>query len=82
MNSLRLTISLLALAFTPLAHGAVKSVVLVHGAFADDSGWKPVARAKRSLRQGKADRGQSGLAISVTRMRCRIQSSLHYRILS
>jgi len=43
MNSLRLTVSLLALAFTPLAHGAVKSVVLVHGAFADGSGWKPVA---------------------------------------
>jgi pimeloyl-ACP methyl ester carboxylesterase len=27
----------------PLAHAAVKSVVLVHGAFADGSGWKPVA---------------------------------------
>jgi pimeloyl-ACP methyl ester carboxylesterase len=26
-----------------VTHGAVKSVVLVHGAFADGSGWKPVA---------------------------------------
>jgi pimeloyl-ACP methyl ester carboxylesterase len=26
-----------------LAHGAVKNVVLVHGSFADGSGWKPVA---------------------------------------
>src|SRR5262245_66278795 len=25
------------------AHAAVKTVVLVHGAFADGSGWKPVA---------------------------------------
>lgn len=43
MNSLRLTLSLLALTFAPLAHGAVKSVVLVHGAFADGSGWKAVS---------------------------------------
>jgi pimeloyl-ACP methyl ester carboxylesterase len=28
---------------TSLAHAAVKSVVLVHGAFVDGSGWKPVA---------------------------------------
>jgi pimeloyl-ACP methyl ester carboxylesterase len=43
MNSFRLAASLLALAFATLAHGAVKNVVLVHGAFADGSGWKPVA---------------------------------------
>jgi pimeloyl-ACP methyl ester carboxylesterase len=43
MNHLRLTALLLALAFGSLAHGAVKSVVLVHGAFADGSGWKAVA---------------------------------------
>src|SRR5215469_18140672 len=43
MNSLRLTLCLLSLAFASLAHGAVKNVVLVHGAFADGSGWKPVA---------------------------------------
>ena len=33
----------LGLAFASVSHGAVKSVVLVHGAFADGSGWKPVA---------------------------------------
>jgi pimeloyl-ACP methyl ester carboxylesterase len=42
MNSLRLVAPLLALAFASLAHGAVKNVVLVHGAFADGSGWKAV----------------------------------------
>ncbi|MBV8146774.1 MAG: alpha/beta hydrolase [Gammaproteobacteria bacterium] len=43
MKSRRLTLCCLALAFAPLAHGAVKNVVLVHGAFADGSGWKAVA---------------------------------------
>ena len=43
MNSLGFAVSLLALAFASLAHGAVKNVVLVHGAFADGSGWKAVA---------------------------------------
>ena len=43
MSSLRLSLSLIALAFASLAHGAVKNVVLVHGAFADGSGWKAVA---------------------------------------
>jgi pimeloyl-ACP methyl ester carboxylesterase len=43
MNSGRLLLSLLGLAFVSLAHGAVKNVVLVHGAFADGSGWKAVA---------------------------------------
>jgi pimeloyl-ACP methyl ester carboxylesterase len=42
MKPLALTISLLCAILTPWAHAAVKSVVLVHGAFADGSGWKPV----------------------------------------
>jgi len=33
----------LGIALTSLAHGAVTNVVLVHGAFADGSGWEPVA---------------------------------------
>ena len=33
----------LGIALAPVSHGAVKNVVLVHGAFADGSGWKPVA---------------------------------------
>ena len=33
----------LATAWAAVAHAAVTSVVLVHGAFADGSGWKPVA---------------------------------------
>ena len=36
-------IAALSIAFAASAHSAVKSVVLVHGAFADGSGWKPVA---------------------------------------
>jgi pimeloyl-ACP methyl ester carboxylesterase len=32
-----------ALAVSSPAHAAVKTIVLVHGAFADGSGWKPVA---------------------------------------
>src|SRR5262250_3087642 len=32
-----------ALAASAPAHAAVKTIVLVHGAFADGSGWKPVA---------------------------------------
>src|SRR5262249_35329022 len=32
-----------ALATSLPAHAAVKTIVLVHGAFADGSGWKPVA---------------------------------------
>jgi len=36
-------IALLGLAFTSVSQAAVTSVVLVHGAFADGSGWKPVA---------------------------------------
>jgi pimeloyl-ACP methyl ester carboxylesterase len=40
----RLSIGLFAtMGLATLAHAAVTSVVLVHGAFADGSGWKPVA---------------------------------------
>ena len=35
--------ALLGLVSVPAAESAVKNVVLVHGAFADGSGWKPVA---------------------------------------
>ncbi len=43
MNHLRFATVSVALVFASLAHGAIKNVVLVHGAFADGSGWKPVA---------------------------------------
>ena len=43
MNNRRIAFCVLALALVSLAHAAVKNVVLVHGAFADGSGWKPVA---------------------------------------
>ncbi len=43
MKKLLLAVTVLGMALAPLAHAAVKSVVLVHGAFADGSGWKPVA---------------------------------------
>jgi hypothetical protein len=33
----------LSIIVMPLARAAVKSVVIVHGAFADGSGWKPVS---------------------------------------
>jgi len=36
-------LALVGVALTPVAHAVVKSVVLVHGAFADGSGWRPVA---------------------------------------
>src|SRR6516225_9678771 len=42
----RLILALLtgaALAASSPAYAAVKTIVLVHGAFADGSGWKPVA---------------------------------------
>ena len=35
--------AVLGIALAPVSHGAVKNVVLVHGAFADGSGWRPVA---------------------------------------
>jgi pimeloyl-ACP methyl ester carboxylesterase len=43
MKKLLLVFTVLGMALTPLAHAAVKSVVLVHGAFSDGSGWKAVA---------------------------------------
>jgi pimeloyl-ACP methyl ester carboxylesterase len=33
----------ISMIMAPFAHSAVKSVVIVHGAFADGSGWKPVS---------------------------------------
>jgi len=43
MKTLSIALAILGMALTPLAEGAVKNVVLVHGAFADGSGWRPVA---------------------------------------
>src|SRR5262245_62600561 len=43
MKTWSIVFALLGLTLASLAHAAVKSVVLVHGAFADGSGWKPVA---------------------------------------
>src|SRR5262245_12697841 len=43
MKSLSLVCAALVVFLTTAAEAAVKSVVLVHGAFADGSGWKPVA---------------------------------------
>jgi pimeloyl-ACP methyl ester carboxylesterase len=43
MKTLSMVFAVVGMALTPLAEGAVKSVVLVHGAFADGSGWRPVA---------------------------------------
>jgi pimeloyl-ACP methyl ester carboxylesterase len=43
MKALSVALSLLlAVTWAAAAEGATKSVVLVHGAFADGSGWKPV----------------------------------------
>ena len=43
MKTLPLALAVLSIALTSLCEAAVKNVVLVHGAFADGSGWKPVA---------------------------------------
>jgi len=43
MKKFALALGVLGIALAPLVDAAVKSVVLVHGAFADGSGWKPVA---------------------------------------
>ena len=43
MKTLSIVLAVLAIALTPLAEAGVKNVVLVHGAFADGSGWRPVA---------------------------------------
>ena len=46
-TSLLALLALLGMALTAVGHAAVKNVVLVHGAFADGSGWKPVADVLR-----------------------------------
>jgi pimeloyl-ACP methyl ester carboxylesterase len=43
MKTLPLALAVVAIAMASLCDAAVKNVVLVHGAFADGSGWKPVA---------------------------------------
>lgn len=43
MKNLTLAVAVLGVTLTSLADAAVKNVVLVHGAFADGSGWEPVA---------------------------------------
>jgi pimeloyl-ACP methyl ester carboxylesterase len=43
MKTLALLLGLLITCAGSIAHSDVKNVVLVHGAFADGSGWKPVA---------------------------------------
>jgi pimeloyl-ACP methyl ester carboxylesterase len=43
MKNVILALALLGALLSSLANAAVKSVVLVHGAFVDGSGWKPVA---------------------------------------
>ena len=43
MKTLPLALAVAAITLTSLCDAAVKTVVLVHGAFADGSGWKPVA---------------------------------------
>jgi len=43
MKGLLIAVAALGITVTSLADAAVKNVVLVHGAFADGSGWKPVA---------------------------------------
>ena len=47
MNRWQLAFVAFATTLTPLALAAVKSVVLVHGAFADGSGWRPVTQILR-----------------------------------
>ena len=43
MKTLSILLAVLGMALAPLAEAGVKNVVLVHGAFADGSGWRPVA---------------------------------------
>jgi pimeloyl-ACP methyl ester carboxylesterase len=43
MKTLLAVPALLGMSLAVVGHSAVKNVVLVHGAFADGSGWKPVA---------------------------------------
>ena len=43
MKSLWIVLAMLGMALVPLAEAGVKNVVVVHGAFADGSGWRPIA---------------------------------------
>jgi pimeloyl-ACP methyl ester carboxylesterase len=43
MKALSIVFAVLGIAMSPLAVAGVKNIVLVHGAFADGSGWRPVA---------------------------------------
>ena len=43
MKILSIVLALLGIALSQVAAAGVKNVVLVHGAFADGSGWRPVA---------------------------------------
>jgi pimeloyl-ACP methyl ester carboxylesterase len=43
MKTLSIVFAVLGVALAPLAVADVKNIVLVHGAFADGSGWRPVA---------------------------------------
>jgi pimeloyl-ACP methyl ester carboxylesterase len=43
MKTILIVFAVFGIALAPLAVAGVKSVVLVHGAFADGSGWKAVA---------------------------------------
>jgi pimeloyl-ACP methyl ester carboxylesterase len=43
MKILSIVFVVLGMAMAPLAVAGVKNIVLVHGAFADGSGWRPVA---------------------------------------
>lgn len=43
MKSLAFVLAVLGITCTAASYGAVKNVVLVHGAFADGSGWRLIA---------------------------------------
>ena len=43
MKILSIALAVLAMALTAPAEAGVKNIVLVHGAFADGSGWRPIA---------------------------------------
>jgi pimeloyl-ACP methyl ester carboxylesterase len=43
MKTLSIVVAVLTMALTPLAEAGVKNEVIVHGAFADGSGWRSIA---------------------------------------
>src|ERR1700727_3259196 len=43
MKTLSIMLAVLVMTVTPPAEAAVKNIVMVHGAFADGSGWRPIA---------------------------------------